>query len=466
MKKLIIRDIVEVTHGKLLNGSLEAEVKNFCKDTRIIKFGETYIGIKGENFDGNMLWKQAIDKGATTVIVQGVDFTKDELEKFQSVNIIKVEDTIKAISDIAKYKRSLYRKNFPVVGVTGSVGKTSTKDIIANVVSQKYETLKTQGNKNNNIGLPFTIFNLENHQAAVIEMGMDHFGEISDLTKIAKPTVSVITNIGTSHIGNLGSMQNILKAKLEILEGMDKKVLVVNNDNELLHNLSLDSKNVEIHTFGIENLSEVMGENIVLNEDNSEFICNLKGEKFKIKVPVGGIHFVYNALCAVTVGNLLGLSIDEIITGIENFELTKKRMDITDLENGVKIINDSYNANFESMQASLKYLSELKNDRKIAVLGDMFGLGEFSEELHKKVGKEVVKNNIDVLICCGDYMKYTIETAKECGFDENSIYYFKTKEEIERFIKKFWKSGDAILIKASNAMKFFEIAETILRKGD
>ena len=272
MKKLNIKEIVEVTKGQLIKGDIEAEITNFCSDTRIIKQGETYIGIKGENFDGSTLWKQAIEKGATTIIVQGVNFANEDLEKIDGVNIIEVDDTINAISDIAKYKRNLYGKSFPVVGVTGSVGKTSTKDIIANVVSQKYETLKTQGNKNNNIGLPFTIFNLENHQAAVIEMGMDHFGEISALTKIAKPTISVITNIGSSHIGNLGSMENILKAKLEILEGMDKKVLVINNDNDLLHNLCLDSEEVEIHTFGIENLSEVMAEDIILNEDNSEFI--------------------------------------------------------------------------------------------------------------------------------------------------------------------------------------------------
>ena len=296
MKKLKIKEIVEVTKGKLIKGNLEAEITNFCKDTRIIKSGETYIGIKGLNFDGNTLWKDAFEKGATTVIVQGVNFAKEDLEKIKDKNVIEVEDTIKAISDIATYKRSLYGEDFPVIGVTGSVGKTSTKDIIANVVSQKYKTLKTQGNNNNNIGLPFTIFKLEDQQAAVIEMGMNHTGEIRDLTKIAKPTISVITNIGTSHIGNLGSRENILKAKLEILEGMDEKILVINNDNDLLHNLYLqyvNNKDVKIYRYGIENSSEVIAENIVLNENNSEFICNLKGEKFKVKVPVGGIHFVY-----------------------------------------------------------------------------------------------------------------------------------------------------------------------------
>ena len=458
-----IKEIIKATKGKLIKGNLEVENGEFCRDTRIIKNGDTYIGIKGENFDGNTLWKEAFENGAETVILEGINFESENLEQYENKNIIEVEDTIKALADIATYKRNLYGKDFPVVGVTGSVGKTSTKDIIANVVAQKYKTLKTQGNNNNDIGLPFTIFNLKDHEAAVIEMGMNHLNEISKLTKIAKPKISVITNIGTSHIGNLGSRENILKAKLEILEGMEKKVLVVNNDNDLLHKYNLENKNVEIHTYGIENKSEVMAEDIKLNENHSEFICNLKGEKFKVKVPVGGIHFVYNSLCAATVGNLLGLSVEEIKQGIETFELTKKRMDITELKNGVTIINDSYNASFESMQASLKYLSGLKNSRKIAVLGDMFELGEYSKELHEKVGKEVAKNNIDILISCGENAKYIVEAAKDSRMNEENIYYFKDKNKIQGFIKQIWKSGDAILFKASNGMKFFEVVENLLK---
>lgn len=459
-----VKEIIQVTNGKLIQGNLEAECENFCRDTRIIKPGDTYIGIKGENFDGNILWKQAFENGAETVILQGIDCINKDIKKFENKNIIEVENTIKALADIAKYKRNLYGKDFPVVGITGSVGKTSTKDIIANVVSQKYKTLKTQGNNNNDIGLPFTIFNLKDQEAAVIEMGMNHFGEISNLTKIAKPTISVITNIGTSHIGNLGSRENILKAKLEILEGMDKKILVINNDNDLLHKYNLENKDVKIYTYGIENESDVMAEDIVLNENDSEFICNLKGEKFKVKVPVGGIHFVYNALCAATVGNILELSIEQIKNGIETFELTKKRMDITELDNGVTIINDSYNASFESMQASLKYLSGLKNSRKIAVLGDMFELGEYSKELHEKVGKEVAKNNIDILVCSGENAKYIVDIAKENGMDKSKVYYFKDRKQIEEFIKQNWKLGDAILFKASNGMKFFEIVDNLLNK--
>ena len=458
-----IKEIIEVTNGKLIAGNPDAECKKFSRDTRIINSGDTYIGIKGEKFDGNTLWKEAFENGAETVIIQGIDFKNQDIKKYENKNIIKVNDTIKALADIATYKRELFGKDFPVIGVTGSVGKTSTKDIISNVVSQKYKTLKTQGNNNNEIGLPFTINNLKDQQAAVIEMGMNHFNEISKLTKITKPTISVITNIGTSHIGNLGSRENILKAKLEILQGMDKKVLVINNDNDLLHKYYLENKDVEIHTYGIENESDVMAENIVLNENSSEFTCNLKGKKFSVKVPVGGIHFVYNALCAATIGNLLGLDVEQIKKGIETFELTKKRMDITELKNGVTIINDSYNASFESMQASLKYLKGLKNDRKIAVLGDMFELGEYSKELHEKVGKEVAQNNIDILICSGENSKYIAEMAKENGMKEDNIYYFKDKNKIQEFIKNNWKKGDAILFKASNGMKFFEIVEDLIK---
>ena len=202
-----VKDILKVTDGELVIGNENLECENFSKDTRTIQNGDIYIGIKGENFDGNKFWNTAFDNGAEAVIVQNVEFSKEQMEKYSNKTIIKVEDTLKALYEIAKYKRSLY--DIPVVAITGSVGKTSTKDIIASVVSTKYKTLKTEGNNNNNIGLPLTILKLKDHEALVVEMGMNHFGEISLLTDIAKPTLAVITNIGTSHIGNLGSRENI-----------------------------------------------------------------------------------------------------------------------------------------------------------------------------------------------------------------------------------------------------------------
>ena len=460
MKNLKVIDILKVTNGEFVIGNEEDICGDFCKDTRLVKNGDTYVGLKGETFDGSSIWKDALLNGATTVIVENIHFKETDILEFNNKNIIKVESTMKAIQEIAEYIRSLY--NIPVIGVTGSVGKTSTKDIIANVVSQKFKTLKTEGNYNNHIGLPFTLFRLKEEEAAVVEMGMNHFNEIRKLTKIAKPTISVITNIGTSHIGNLGSRENILKAKLEILEGMENKILVLNNDNDLLHKYNLkNTDNVQIYTYGIDNKSDVMAENLTLNEESSDFTCILNEEKFKVHVPVGGIHFIYNAMCAALVGNLLGLSTNEIKNGIETFELTKKRMDIIELENGVKIINDSYNASFESMQASLKYLAGYKDNRKIAVLGDMFELGDFSDELHKKVGKEVKENNIDLLFCCGENAKNIVEGAKLAGMNSSKIFYYKDKKELEDSIKKIWNAGDVILFKASNGMRFFEIVEKL-----
>mgnify|MGYP004539347845 FL=1 len=461
---LKIKDILKCTNGKLIIGDTEKECKNYSKDTRTIKKGDTYIGIKGEKFDGSSFWKDALNNGAETVIINNIKLDEIEEYKKQNKNIIQVEDTIKAIGEMASYKMKIQKEkyNLKVVGVTGSVGKTSTKDIIANVLSKKYKVLKTEGNNNNHIGLPLTILRLQDEEIAVIEMGMNHFGEISYLTKIAKPDIAVITNIGTSHIGNLGSRENILKAKLEILEGMDKKKIVINNDNDLLNKWYLENKNnIEIHTFGIKNESEFNAKNIKLKENSSEFICENTNEKINIEVPVGGEHFILNALCGLTVGKLLNLNNEEIKKGIKDFKLTAKRMEINHLKNNITIINDSYNASYESMKASISNLKNMNGERKIAVLGDMFELGDFSEKLHKEVGTEIYKNKIDKLYLIGNYSKFIGEEAEKEGYKKENIFYFENKDELFNNLKNNLKSGDVILIKASNGMKLFEIAEKL-----
>ena len=461
---LKIKDILKCTNGKLIIGDTEKECKNYSKDTRTIKKGDTYIGIKGEKFDGSSFWKNALNNGAETVIINNIKLDEIEEYKKQNKNIIQVEDTIKAIGEMASYKMKIQKEkyNLKVVGVTGSVGKTSTKDIIANVLSKKYKVLKTEGNNNNHIGLPLTILRIQDEEIAVIEMGMNHFGEISYLTKIAKPDIAVITNIGTSHIGNLGSRENILKAKLEILEGMDKKKIVINNDNDLLNKWYLENKNnIEIHTFGIKNESEFNAKNIKLKENSSEFICENKNEKINIEVPVGGEHFILNALCGLTVGKLLNLNNEEIKNGIKDFKLTAKRMEINHLKNNITIINDSYNASYESMKASISNLKNMNGERKIAVLGDMFELGDFSEKLHKEVGTEIYKNKIDKLYLIGNYSKFIGEEAEKEGYKKENIFYFENKDELFNNLKNNLKSGDVILIKASNGMKLFEIAEKL-----
>ena len=459
---LTIEDIINCTNGQLLIGNKEHECENFSKDTREIKKGDTYIGLKGTKVDGSDFWEQAFESGADTVIINNINIQKEQIEKYKDKNIIIVKDTKIALKQIATAKRNMY-KDLIVIGVTGSVGKTSTKDIIANVLSKKYKTLKTEGNNNNDIGLPLTILKLKDEKIAVIEMGMNHLGEISELTKIAKPTISVITNIGTSHIGNLGSRENILKAKLEILEGMEIPNVVINNDNDLLHKWYEENKEkIDIHTFGIENKSDAMPEEIRKEENKSSFICNINGEKIEEHVPVGGDVFILNSLCASLIGKLVGLDNSQIQEGISSFELTKKRMEIIKLKNGATIINDSYNASFESMKASIQYLASTNAKRKIAVLGDMFELGDFSEELHRKVGYEVAQNNIDILFAIGENAKFIVEEAERNGMKKDNIYYVKTQEELINLLKTHIISGDEVLFKASNGMHLFEVVEKLV----
>ncbi len=455
---LKIKDIIKCTRGVLINGNEELECENFSKDTRNIRKGDTYIGLKGDTFDGSTFWKQALDNGADTVIIS-TEPTDNEIKQYTNKNIIKVEDTKKALLQIATAKRELYN-DLIVVGVTGSVGKTSTKDIIASILSQKYNTLKTQGNFNNDIGVPLTILNLREHDAAVIEMGMNHLGEISTLTKIAKPTLSVITNVGTSHIGNLGSRENILKAKLEILEGMKEQKVIINNDNDMLHKWAKNEKNTKIYTFGIENTSDCMASNIQKYENFTKCIANINNEEIHLEIPVGGDVFILNALCATILGKLLNLSNEQISKGIKTFELTKKRMEILQ-KDGIMIINDSYNASLDSMKASIEYLANTKSKRKIAVLGDMFELGSYSEELHKKVGTEVAKNKIDKLYVLGNDAKYIVEEAIKNGITKDNTYYAKDSHDLLNKIKENMREGDAILFKASNGMRLFEVVEAL-----
>ena len=459
-KNITVNKIVEICNGKLLSGDENIQVKTYSKDTRTLNKGDMYLGIKGEKINGNDYIEQAFINGAIGCITDE-NVSEKIINKYKKEKvIIKVENTIKAIQELAKYKRSLY--DIPVIAVTGSVGKTSTKDIIANVLGQKYKVLKTEGNMNNHIGLPMTLLKLKDHTAVVVEMGMNHFGEISVLTSIAKPTICVITNIGTSHIGNLGSRENILKAKLEILEGCKNPKVIINNDNDLLHKWYVENKEkYDIKTYGINEKSLFNAENIELQEQSSSFDCNIDGETKNITINVGGEHFILNALCAITVGKEMGISSDKIVKGIESFELTQKRMDMKKLDNGALIINDAYNASFESMKASLKVLAEYKEHRKIAVLGDMFELGDFAKGLHENVGKEVAKNKIDILIASGENSKYIVEKAKE-GLKSENIYYFEDKEKIEELLLKIVKPNDVILFKASNGMQFYKLAERMV----
>ena len=456
--KFTVENILQITGGTLVYGDTETLCENFCKNTKEIVEDDVYIGIKGEKFDGSKFYLEAFENGAKGVIINKVNGL--ELKRIEGKFLIEVEDTIDAIGKLAKYKRNQY--DIPVIAVTGSVGKTSTKDIIYSVVAQKYKTLKTQGNMNNHVGLPMTILGLKDHEAMVVEMGMNHLGEISKLTNIAKPTIAVITNVGTAHIGNLGSRENILKAKLEILEGLPKDGnIVINNDNDLLNEWQKENKVYDVVTFGIENDSKYVAKDIEYTENGSTYKLIKDGTVIdKISVPVGGEAFVYNSLVGISVGELLEIPIQKIKQGIEKFELSKMRLDVEKTEQGYTIINDCYNANYDSMKSALEFLRSIEGKRKIAVLGDMLEIGEFSKQLHEEVGKVVAQNDINILITVGKESIKIAETARENGVEH--VYSFDNNKEAIEKIKKILAVDDVALIKASNSMNFKEIVSALL----
>lgn len=429
-------------------------ITKFCNDTREIKENEIFISIKPENGNGIKYIEEAFAKGAAGCITE-YEITEEILRKYQDKIIIKVKDIIRAIQDMAKYKRNLYE--IPVIGITGSVGKTTTKEMIATVLEKKYKTAKNRGNYNNHIGVPLTILDWEDDiETAIVEMGMNHLGEISELTQIANPTIAVITNVGTAHIGLLGSRENILKAKLEIFEGLKKGgKAVINNDNDMLNKTEIIYEKI---TYGIDEKSDYMARNVQINENSTEYTFEINKKQYKMYVPLAGKHFVYDSLCAISIGDLLKVEIEKMITAIKEFENTGKRNEIKEI-NGIKLINDYYNANFDSMKAGLETLSKITSKRKVAILGDMKELGKYEVELHKKVGREVEKHNVDVLITVGELAKNIAEEAKKLKVEQ--VYAFRSNEECIKSLQKIIKRGDAILLKASKTMWFGEIAKTI-----
>lgn len=460
--KITVKEVLEVTKGKLISGKEDIVCDHFCLDSREVQSGDTYVGMKGEKVDGNAFYEMAMQKGASCLILQGVTISEDIKKQYANTAIILVENTVKALQAIAAYKRSLYQ--IPVVAITGSVGKTSTKDMVASVLSKKFHVLKTQGNFNNEIGLPLTVLSLKDHDAMVVEMGMNSFGEISTITKIAKPTVAVITNIGTAHIGMLGSRENILKAKLEILEGLQENgTVIVNNDNDLLHKWNeTKASEYNVITYGIHEKSDVNAKEVHFTEEGSNYIVQIDGKQhFPVQVKVGGEHFVYNSLCAISVAKVFAIPMDQVLEGILHFELTKKRMEMKKAKNGATVINDCYNANFDSMKAAIDYLGKLSEGKKVAVLGDMLELGDFSKELHEKVGEVVAQNHLNLLICVGKDANYIAQKAKEGGMEESTIYCVDSNEKAIAILKEKLEKEDVVLLKASNALNFTQICEAI-----
>ncbi len=433
--------VARVCGGKLI-GSGDTTAPRVVTDSRKIKKNDMFIAISGENFDGNTFAASAAEKGAAFMVLSREDALPEG-----STGII-VADTRDALLRIASYHRD--ECNVKVVGVTGSVGKTTTKDMIACALSARFKTHKTQGNFNNDIGMPLTLLDIEDDdRAAVIEMGMSSRGEISRLTRAAKPDVAVITNIGMSHIEHLKTRENILAAKLEILEGLKEGgTVILNADDEYLSRVSgLPFKTMY---FGIDHECDVHGR--VISDNTVEVLGQ------RIKLAVAGRHNLLNACCAMAAAASLGIDAQTAAKGIMEFKTDDIRQNAVKSPRGFTVIRDYYNASPQSVSVALRMLGK-KDGRKIAVLGDMLELGDFSEQCHKDAGREAALFGIDILFTYGNEMKAAHQEALKHNLE---AVHFENKNDLSEYLLKVLREGDTVLIKGSHGMKMEDIYEKIM----
>lgn len=430
---------------------VEAEISCVSTDTRTLPAGCLFLALRGERFDGHHFVEQAIAAGAVAAVTE---------YPVADCPCLVVPDTGRALLQIG----SFYRKKFHplLVGVTGSVGKTTTKEMISCVLESAFPTLKTQGNLNNEIGLPKTLMQLEEwHKAAVIEMGMSHFGEISRLSKTAQPEIGVITNIGFSHIENLKSQAGICQAKLEILDGMQPDApLVVNGDDPFL--APLRSKlSRKVLTYGIHsNVVDVRGESLRTEAEQTNFEIVMKdGGRYPVTLSCAGVHNVLNALAAFCVGRLAGIAPEQICCALGQYHTVGLRQNIF-RKGAYTIVADCYNASPDSMRAALTVLGDMPcSGKRIAVLGDMLELGEMSEKLHTMVGKMVSDAGIDRLFCYGDDASaYLAPSAAVKGVQTES---YLEKQALCQAVKTCLQPGDTVLFKASHGMHLEECIDGI-----
>lgn len=453
MKNMTLSNIALACNGIYYGDKAKEnqEVMSITTDSRQAKAGCLFVAIRGERVDGHDFIKEVFAKGAIGVISEKV------LEEPAGAYIL-VKSSLQAVKEIAEfYRRQL---NVKVVGITGSVGKTSTKEVIACVLQEKYRVLKTLGNFNNELGLPLTIFRLrEEHEAAVLEMGISSFGEMHRLSKIARPDVCVITNIGRCHLEFLKDRDGVLKAKLEIFDFIaeDGKI-ILNGDDDKLAAVE-DVKGIKPVFFGIESGRDIYADEIVSKSlDGIRFNIHAGDETVTVLAPIPGYHMVLNALAGTAVGISMGLTLDEIKAGIEKLEALTGRFHII-RKNGMQIVDDCYNANPESMGASLDILKDAAG-RKAAILGDMFELGENTDELHESVGYHASRNKIDLLVCVGNASRHMASAAGRSG-GCGEVLHFPTLDMLLEKLPGLVKPGDTILVKASHGMHFEKVVAAL-----
>ena len=442
--------------GKMLNVTCtgDCEFDGFAIDSRAVKKGNMFVCLPGARVDGHDFASKAEANGAACFLCERPLDT--------SLPCCIVPDSLKGLQDLGKaYRLALGVK---VVAVTGSVGKTTTKEYISSVLGRKYRTHKTEGNKNSETGVPLTLLAVRPEDEVVVtEMGMSAKGEISVLTNIACPDIAVITNIGVSHIEHLGSQENIMLAKLEILEGLSENgTLILNYDDEYLrhayNDLLLGKIPQKIIRYGINNPDcDIIASEIAMEDNSLRFCVKTPEGDITVIIPCEGVHNVYNSLAAISVGLCMGVPLSDIVAGLAEFTGVPMRQQ-TYSRDGLNIIEDCYNASPSSMKAGLDVLRR-KNGRKIAVLGDMLELGDFSDEMHRKVGEMLT--DIDALVAFGHFNDSYIAGAKNAGVAPENCYSCENNEEAPVILSKIAKDGDYILIKASRGMSGEKIAEKL-----
>ena len=450
---LTLNEILKVTQGTLKQAD-NPRFSGISTDSRHIKKGDLFIPIKGEKFDGHRFILSALKRGASGAL------TSKKIKLSRGKTIIRVKDTLKAFHQIAK----AYKEKFdiPFIGITGSSGKTTTKDMLASILSRAGRTLKTEENYNNEIGVPKTLLSLsKSHKFAVIEMAMQGAGEIKELARITRPNIAVITNIGSAHIGLLRSENNVAKAKAEILDFQSKKDTAILPADDKYFDLLKKKAKGRVISFGIDRSSDVSARNIKYQGNLTLFSIKTKHFLSPAKLPLPGKHNVYDALAAAAAACALGIKPEYIKKGLANFKLSSKRLNIIRLKN-IRIIDDTYNANPDSMSASLIALKNYP-PRRIAVLGDMLELGKSAKTSHKNIGKLAAELRIEELISVGKLAKYIAESARSKGL--RNIHAAKSNMDAVRILKRTIRPNDTILIKGSRRMKMETIVEGLVKRS-
>lgn len=453
MKYMTLQNIVTACHGTWHGDDqlLSQEIAGVAIDSRKIEKDFLFVPIRGERVDGHSFIPQVMEKDALATLSEedlgDVDFP-----------YIKVDSCETALKELATFYRNSL--DIKVVGITGSVGKTSTKETVASVLSQKYNVLKTAGNFNNEIGLPLTIFNIrEEHQVAVLEMGIDHFGQMHRLSAMSQPDVCIITNIGLAHMENMGSRDGILKAKTECFDHLKPNASVIlNGDDDKLSTVASVQGKAPVF-FGLSDKQSAWADEIeTLGLRGTNCTLHFPAGDVKVHIPIPGSHMIYNALAAACAGLALDLTLEEIKAGLESMKTIAGRNNLIETPS-LLIIDDCYNANPVSMKSSLDVLSTA-DGRKVAVMGDMFELGPNELELHYNTGAYAAEKGIDVICCIGGLSKEAYNGAKARA-EKSAVLYFETKQEFLDKISNVVTKGDTILVKASNGMRFPEIVEAL-----